>query len=296
MGWRTSTGGRGTKELREDLTSFAIENLCLFGGVVFATYGHDALDLVQYVQDNIDPLGKYRGDVELRLLAHMLGRPICVLFDAVSGVLLYSPPEGSSHAYGPAITLCHRSSLNEDGSGSLNRGHYSSVAPKQVMWPHSFPPCPCISNSLASVHGGIGGADSRSNCSGSNQDRSCGNFVGGGGGSGDSETQCGTIGGVLRLANNIWRNTHRFDDHGQHSKMQALVKRQPLHIGTENRNTMWEKRYWMNFVSFNVWSSSSEKNIQPPWDERQQYSSSNIAGGRGLGKGDQMDKVINKLG
>ena len=85
----------GAKELREDLASFAIDNLHLFGGVVFATEGHDAPDLVQYVKHNIDPLGKYGGDVELRLLVHMLGRPINVLFDAVSGVLLYSPHEAN---------------------------------------------------------------------------------------------------------------------------------------------------------------------------------------------------------
>ena len=233
----------GAKELREDLVSFAINNLHLFGGVVFAIEGHNAPDLVQYVKDNIDPPGKYGGDVELRLLAHMVGRPISVLSNAVSGVLLYSLPEGSSHAHGSAITLCHCSSLNEDGSGSLNRGHYSSVAPGQVMRPASFPPCPCASNSLASVHGGIGGADGRSNCGSSNRDMSCGSFVAGGSDSGVGKTRCGSIGGVLRLANDIWRITHRFDDHAQHSKMQALVRRQPLHTGTPNRNTTWEKRY-----------------------------------------------------
>ena len=127
------------------------------------------------------------------------------------------------------------------------------------MCPASFPPCPCTSTSLASVHGGSGGADGRCNCGSSNRDSCCGSSVAGGTDDGVGETRCGSIGGVLRLANDMWRITHRFDDHAPHSKMQALVKRQPLHTGIPNRNTTWEKRYWMNFVSFNAWTSSEEK-------------------------------------
>ena len=86
----------------------------------------------------------------------------------------------------------------------------------------------------------------------------------------------------MRLANDMWRITHRFDDHAPHSKMQALVKRQRLHTGIPNRNTTWEERYWMNFVSFNSWTSSEEKKIQSPWEEGQQYSSSILHAKGGL--------------